>query len=174
MEKITNLVKKAKRKDKKSFCELIEIIKNDLYLIAKTRLKSEDDIADVIQDTIIICYNNIRFLRKENSFKSWAIKILINNCNKIYKNPNNTNISIECNNINEFLGTPENTDEKLNFEDLIRDLNTEEQLILTLHFYSRFTTKEISKITKIKENTIKSKISRAKEKIYKKYGGAIV
>ena len=85
MEKIIELVRKAKKNDQKSFCELIEIIKNDLYLIAKTRLKNEDDIADVIQDTIIICYKNIKFLRNEESFKSWVIKILINNCNKVYK-----------------------------------------------------------------------------------------
>lgn len=171
MEGLEELVKKAKRKDHKSFCNLIEIIKNDLYLIAKTRLKSEDDIADVIQDTIIICYNNIKFLRKESSFKSWAIKILINNCNKVYKNPNNVTISIENDNIGEFLYATVNIDEKLNFEDLIKDLNAEEQLILTLYYYSRYTTKEISKITKIKENTVKSKINRAKEKMYKKYGG---
>ena len=94
MEEITNLVNKAKRNDYEAFCKLIEIIKNDLYLIAKTRLKNEEDIADVIQETIITCYNNIRFLRKETSFKSWTIKVLINKCNKIYKNPNNINISI--------------------------------------------------------------------------------
>lgn len=171
MEEITNLVNKAKRNDYEAFCKLIEIIKNDLYLIAKTRLKNEEDIADVIQETIITCYNNIRFLRKETSFKPWTIKVLINKCNKIYKNPNNINISIESNSINEYLGTTENNDEKLNFEDLTKDLSSDEKLILTLYYYSRYTTKEISKITKIKENTIKSKISRAKEKIYKKYGG---
>lgn len=171
MEELTNLVKKAKRNDYQSFCELIEKIKKDLYLIAKTRLKSEDDIADAIQETIITCYNNIKFLRKETSFKSWAIKILINKCNKIYKNPNNVNISIESNNINDFLEATENNYEKLNFENLIKDLNHEEQLILTLYYYSRYTTKEISQITKIKENTIKSKINRAKEKLHKKYGG---
>ncbi len=172
MDKITELVKKAKKNNQESFCKLIEMIKNDLYLIAKTRLKSEDDIADAIQDTIIICYNNIKSLRKETSFKSWAIKILINNCNKIYKNYTNANISIEYD--DNLLGSSENTEEKLNFEDLIKDLNSEEQLILTLHYYSRYTTKEISKIIKIKENTVKSKISRAKAKIYKKYGGSIV
>lgn len=171
MEEITNLVNKAKRNDYEAFCKLIEIIKNDLYLIAKTRLKNEEDIADVIQETIITCYNNIKFLRKETSFKPWTIKVLINKCNKMYKNPNNINISIESNSINEYIGTTENNDEKLNFEDLIKDLSTDEKLILTLYYYSRYTTKEISKITKIKENTIKSKISRAKEKIYKKYGG---
>lgn len=167
MDKIQYLVRKAKKNDKESFCTLIEMIKNDLYLIAKTRLKNEDDISDAIQDTIINCYNNIKFLRKENSFKSWAIKILINNCNKIYKKNSKENISIEYD--ENLLGSVENTYEKLDFEDLIKDLNSDEQLILTLYYYSRYTTKEISQILKIKENTIKSKISRSKEKIYKKY-----
>lgn len=167
MDKIQYLVRKAKKNDKESFCTLIEMIKNDLYLIAKTRLKNEDDISDAIQDTIINCYNNIKFLRKENSFKSWAIKILINNCNKIYKKNSKENISIEYD--ENLLGSVENTYEKLDFEDLIKDLNADEQIILTLYYYSRYTTKEISQILKIKENTIKSKISRSKEKIYKKY-----
>ncbi len=58
--------------------------KKDLYLIAKTKLKNEDDIADVIQDTIIVCHKNIKHLRDINAFKAWAIKILINKCNKLY------------------------------------------------------------------------------------------
>ena len=46
------LVKRAKNNDEKAFDELIELIKNELYLIAKTKLKSDDDIADAIQETI--------------------------------------------------------------------------------------------------------------------------
>ena len=50
----------GKKNDKEAFCKLITYIKKDLYLIAKTKLKNEDDIADVIQDTIIVCYKNIK------------------------------------------------------------------------------------------------------------------
>mgnify|MGYP001034987731 CR=1 FL=1 len=39
MEKIVNLVKKAKKNDQESFCKLIEMVKKDLYLIAKTYRK---------------------------------------------------------------------------------------------------------------------------------------
>ena len=53
------LVKRAKNNDEKAFDELIELIKNELYLIAKTKLKSDDDIADAIQETILKCYQNI-------------------------------------------------------------------------------------------------------------------
>ena len=62
---LSKLVKKAKKGNKESFCELITIVKKELYLIARTRLKNEDDIADVIQDTIETCYKNIRSLKKD-------------------------------------------------------------------------------------------------------------
>ena len=78
MEEISGLVNLAKKNNKEAFSKLIEIIKKDLYLIAKTKLNNEDDIADVIQDTIISCYKNIKSLRDNKSFKAWAIKILIN------------------------------------------------------------------------------------------------
>ena len=94
MEELSNLVKLAKKNDKEAFCKLITYIKKDLYLIAKTKLKNEDDIADVIQDTIIVCYKNIKNLRDINAFKAWAIKILINKCNKLYGKQKNLDVSM--------------------------------------------------------------------------------
>ena len=79
------LVERAKKDEEEAFNELIMLLKNDMYLIAKSKLKSEDDIADAIQETILSCYNNLRKLRNNSLFKNWLIKILINECNKIYK-----------------------------------------------------------------------------------------
>lgn len=79
------LVEKAKKNDENAFNELIYLTQNEMYLIAKSRLKNEDDIADAIQETIIACYKNLRKLRNSSFFKTWLVKILINECNKIYK-----------------------------------------------------------------------------------------
>ena len=53
----------------------------------------------------------------------------------------------------------------IEFEILIKNLSSEEKLLLTLYYCSKYTIKEISKITKIKENTIKGKLARARNKI---------
>ena len=60
--------------------------------------------------------------------------------------------------------------DNIEFEVLIKDLDSEEKLILTLYYCSKYTIKEISKIVKIKESTIKSKMARAKNKIRKQFG----
>lgn len=164
------LVEKAKKEDE-AFDKLILLIEKELYFIAKTRLKNEDDIADAIQDTILACYKNLKKLRNNAFFKTWAIKILINKCNDIYKKRKN-NISFEDNEVENYIKIEDEIN--IGFEMLIKDLDHEEQLILKLYYYSKYTTKEISKILKKNENTIKSKIIRARNKIRNQLEGEVI
>ena len=48
-------------------------------------------------------------------------------------------------------------------------MKSDEQLILTLYYCSKYTTKEISKILNKRESTIKSKLIRSRNKIKKKF-----
>lgn len=166
------LVEKAKKNDENAFNELIYLTQNEMYLIAKSRLKNEDDIADAIQETIIACYKNLRKLRNSSFFKTWLVKILINECNKIYKRKKKYNDYNDQTIINEYQNEIDQIQlDSVSFDYLIRNLKDEEKLILTLYYYSDYSTKEISKILKINESTIRSKIVRAKEKLRKEYGG---
>lgn len=161
------LVEKAKNNDKTAFSELIVSIEKELYLIGKTKLNSDDDIGDAIQETIYKSYKNIKKLRDNSIFKTWIIKILINECNNIYKKKSRFNISYEDNEMEKYLAINDEN-ENMEFEYLIKDLDNEERMILTLYYCSKYTVKEISNIAKIKENTIKSKMARARNKIKKK------
>lgn len=165
------LIKKAINNDDKAFNELILSIEKELYLIAKSRLKEDDDIADAIQETIFKCYKNIHKLKDKCLFKTWIIKILINECNKIYRKKRKYKISLEDKEIDKYISTEEKFDENIEFYMLIKNLDYEEKIILTLYYCSNYTTKEISKILKKNENTIRSKMSRAKIKIKNQYKG---
>lgn len=50
------LVKKAKRHDNDAFVELMESQKLMMYKVARSYLRSDDDIADAIQETVLACY----------------------------------------------------------------------------------------------------------------------
>lgn len=163
------LIEKAKKNDEKAFDELIHIVKKDMYLIAKSKLKEEEDIADAIQETILSCYKNLRKLRDKSLFKPWLIKILINECNKIYKNKKKNNISYEENEVDNYFVSEDKYFENMKFDTLIKGLKEEEKIILTLYYYLGYSTKEISKIQKINQNTVRSKIARAKDKLKKQY-----
>lgn len=158
------LVKKAKKNDKEAFSELIVAVEKELYLIAKTKLNNDDDIGDAIQETIYKSYKNIKKLKDDSLFKTWLVKILINECNNIYRKKSKYTISYEEKEMENYISANEDSND-LEFEVLIKNLDTEEKLILTLYYCSKYTVKEISEIMKIKENTVKSKMVRAREKI---------
>ena len=83
--KLIELTICAQKGDMEAFSNLIISFEQDLYRIASIRLKNADDIDDVIQMTIEQTLKNIKKLKNPQYIKTWIIKILINNCNAIYK-----------------------------------------------------------------------------------------
>jgi len=165
---VEKLVERAKNNDSDAFTHLILNIERDLYCIAKSKIDNENDIEDIIQETMIIAFLNIKKLKNNSFFKTWIIKILINNCNKFYKRRKHK--SLEDEEI-ERIGSVEMDLSNIEFKDFISFLKEDERVILTFYYYLGYTTKEISKILNKREGTICSKISRAKTKIKEKYKG---
>ena len=164
------LIENSKNNDIESFTNLIQSIENDLYRIALIRLKNIDDINDAIQNTIINIYKNINKIKNYQYFKTWAIRILINECNKIYKQKSKSN-----NYESEIDSLPSEThcindiDNKIDFELALKNLSYEENLIITLKYNSQLSCSEISKILRVNINTVKSRLKRGKEKIKQYY-----
>ena len=117
--------------------------------------------------TMITAYKSIRKLKDEKKFKMWIIKILINKCNRIYRKKYKNDISIEEYNLDKYLilNSSKNVEDDLDFYSLIQNLDYHEKLIIILYYMEKYTVKEISKILGIKENTVKSKLYRARIKI---------
>lgn len=88
------LVKKAMRGDKDAFIVLMDKHSGSMLRIAHGYLSQEADIADVIQDTILDAYEHLPSLKEPRYFKTWLIRILLNNCNHIY-NRNKNYIPLE-------------------------------------------------------------------------------
>lgn len=161
-----DLVDKAKRGSGKAFTELIEENLKSIYRVAKGILNSEDDIEDAIQNTILKAYSNIKSLKNDELFKTWLIKILINECNKIY-NFNKKCISLDKVIEEQYNDKYENLDLKIAVDSLQEEL----RLVITLFYFEDLKISEISEIVGIPEGTVKSRLSRAKDKITESMNG---
>ncbi|VYU46583.1 sigma-70 family RNA polymerase sigma factor [Clostridium tertium] len=161
-----DLVDKAKKGNGKAFTKLIEENIKSIYRVAKGILSSEDDIEDAIQNTILKAYSNIKTLRKEELFKTWLIKILINECNKIY-NFNKKCISLDKVIEEQYNGKYENLDLKIAVDSLPEEL----RLVIVLFYFEDLKISEVSEIIGIPEGTVKSRLSRAKTKISESING---
>lgn len=170
---MNDLVESAKKGDKEAFTSLIQTIQYDLYRIAQARLNDDYDINDAIQNTMINAYKHVKKLKDNTMFKSWVIKILINECNQIYaskKKKIELFNKLENNSINNVEENPFNKiNSKIDFELILKNLNYKEKLIITLYYNSGYSCGEISDILGMKRNTVKSILTRTKEKIKKIY-----
>ena len=167
------LIKNALNGDKDSYTTLIISIQSDMYRVACARLNDIDDINDAIQETILKSYDKLNTLKEVKYFKTWIIRILINECNLIYRNKKRQlglfNKIVKADNVSNFTTNFQNIDNNIDFDILISKLNYNERIILTLYFKNKYSLTDISYILGINVNTIKTKLSRAKGKLKKLY-----
>ena len=164
------LVVRAKQGDLTALEEIIISMKNDLYKIAKSRFTNNEDAEDAVQETIISVMKSIKKVQKVESFKSWIIKILINKCNTIYKKRKKSSIYIDEIEISDTpVETNNDFDNDMDFYLMLKGLNYKEKLIIILFYSQDYSIKEISKMLKMNENTVKTNMFRAKAKIKNNY-----
>ena len=146
------LVKQAQRGNADAFISLIEENRQSLQRVAYGFFQNEEDVADAIQDTILDAFEHIGDLKKADLFKTWLIRILINNCNQIF-NHNKKNYYTDT--------MPEREDtaatgSSVEFMELLTALPSDGE---------QFTTKEIGNILHMNESTVKSRLHRGKEQL---------
>lgn len=158
------LVKKAQKGDTDAFVELMEMHKTALYKVAKSYLKSEEDIADVMQDTILSAYEHIGELKKSAYFKTWITRILMNHCNDVLRRQRHfVKAGWEEEREEDRQGSAPSDDRE--FYELLSELSEDVRPIFLLHYGEGFSIKEVAQILDMNENTVKSKLMRGRKKL---------
>ena len=160
------LVQKAKAHDQEAFSELMRMYKLSMYKAAKAILKNEEDIADAMQDTILDCWEKIHTLRKPEYFKTWLIRILINNCNVIY---NRRARWVMTDKIPEE-GAMETAYAGIEWEDMMNCLNEKQRIVVELYYVEQFKVKEIAEILHIGQSAVKGRLQSARKNLEVYYG----
>ena len=152
-------VSDAVKGDKDAFARLIHNNKVSMYRIAKNILKNEYDIEDAIGNSLLKAYENINKLRKNESFKPWLLRILINECYSLIKKSKRESASLEPDTAYE--------DNYRNFELIkaVKSLEQGQRVVTILFYYEDMSIKEIAKTLCLPEGTVKSRLSRAKERL---------
>lgn len=154
--------------DKNKYLEkMIEKYSDMVYRLALTRTKSKENSEDVYQDVFLRLSKKLPDFESEEHEKAWLIRVTIN-CSKNLLN-------------SKFLKYKEELKEDITFETkerhdiyyAVQELPLKYRTIIHLYYYENYKINEISKILNIKENTIKSNLSRAREKLKQKVEGGI-
>lgn len=155
------LIEKARSGEPEAFTELMQMYMQTMYKVARSVLRSDDDAADAIQDTILCCWEKIGQLKEGKYFKTWMIRILINKCNDILR-AKQRYVSEE--------GMPEPAAFDRHFDNVewneaLKTLDEKYRLVIMLYYVEGFKTSEISQLLDMPESTVRTRLSRGREKI---------
>ena len=162
-----SVLSRAKNGDEEAFLLLIEEYKLPMYKTAKAILGNEDDVCDAIQEALISIYKNLNSLKNDKYLKTWIIRITINKCYDLIEknNINNKKITKMQNSILE-KNIEEETEIKTDLEKALSIIDNDLKLVTVLYYYDDISVKGIADILGIPTGTVKSKLSRAREKLY--------
>lgn len=155
---------------------LMEQYGASLNKLAFTYLKDWARSEDVVQEVFMSCYKNLDDFREESAYRTWLYRITVNQCIDIIRKKNLLDyFSIK--ELKEYFIKKDNSAEnemlKKNDEhDLakhVMSLPLKYREVVVLFYYEDLSINEISLITNINVQTIKTRLKRAKEQLKKSY-----
>lgn len=166
MDTKLQLVRRAQRGDAEAFAALYREIYQNLYRFALYMLGNPADAEDVVSDAVTDAWMTIGKLRSEEAFEGWVFRILSNKCRRKRKEYVNKPLEWK-----EELGDAAGADdlaENLHLRRVFGELDDEERMVVGMHVFGGYTSREISEMTGMNANTVRSKESRALKKMAEK------
>lgn len=147
--------------DKESFSQAVLGCEHTLYRVAKSILFCDSDCEDAVQEAILKAYKKINTLKDEQYFKTWLVRILINECYRINKSEHKTY------NIEDFSSVcnRDNSDVSHELYAAIIKLPEKIRITIVLFYIEGYSVTEIKGILKIPEGTVKSRLSTGRKQL---------
>lgn len=124
-----------------------------MYRIAKSILIYDCDCEDAVQEAVLKAFSKLRSLREERYFKTWLIRILINECYR-KKKAKSKIVPFE-----EYVACePADNDNYSYLYQAVLSLKEPVRIVIVLHYIEGYSVEEIGKILKIPSGTVKSRL----------------
>jgi RNA polymerase sigma-70 factor (ECF subfamily) len=177
------IIEKIKNGNKDLYGIIIQKYNQRLYRIARSIVKDENELEDILQDTYLKAYMNLSQFRKESQFSTWLIRILINNANAtVLKSKRFDSTSKE--ELNKATGSHESPDFNMTnkelkaiLENAIDKLSETLRSVYIMREVENLSIQETAQCLDITEQNVKTRLHRAKEilkeELYKQSKGDV-
>ncbi len=151
--------------DAKTFAQMYEAVYKDMYRFALCMMKNRQEAEDTVSEAVVAAYENIRKLRNEEAFKNWIFTILSNVCRKRLKKAAKEQVHSREDMISRIPSQEMELGISVDVRRAFFLLEEEEQMIVGLSVFGGYNSQEIGKALKMNPNTVRSKRSRALQKM---------
>lgn len=134
-----------------------------MYSVAKSMVRSDEDCADAMQETVLKAFKAISGLKEAAYFNTWLFRILINECNLILRKRERV---IVMSKPPESIESSSATAEDMDLRQAISGLEEVTRTIVKLHYYQGLRLQEIAELLELSESAVKTRLHRARKTLY--------
>ena len=175
-------VKKAASGDADAFEQLVLKYQTPIYNLCFRMVGNAEDAADLSQESFLKAWNHLSSFHFEAAFSTWLYRLASNTCldflRSVKRHPQ-VSLTVEDNDgeeatldIPDSAPSPEesliSSEEAALLARAMAELEPEQRQILTLRVVNEMSYADIADILRIREGTVKSRLSRAREALRKK------
>ena len=169
------LLRKAATGDGAAFSSLMEIHERRMYAVALRMCANHEDAQDCLQEAMLRIYRAISSFKGQSSFSTWVYRITMNTCldelrrRKMRRTTSLDGLLDSGWSPAEELETPENnairSEQRRQIDRAIASLPDDMRSAIVLRDIQGFSYEEIAEMLNANVGTIKSRISRGREKL---------
>ncbi len=159
---------------------LINSYGNDVLRTSYMYLKDMQKAEDAFQEVFYKVYKKFGSFRGESSEKTWIIRITINVCKDMLRSAwikrvlLSDKVAVENDDVTDVESKIIRKDENMRLFEEVTSLPPSYKEVIILFYYHECDTAEISKILKIAQGTVRSRLHRGREILKSKLGGGLV
>ncbi|WP_282192746.1 sigma-70 family RNA polymerase sigma factor [Romboutsia ilealis] len=155
------LIKRAIEGNRQAFEELMNIYFDRLCKEAYMRCKYEEDVKEIVQETIYKAYRNISSLKEPQYFKTWLSRILINVANDYLRKKGMVDLELDEKAYIKEVVVEDRVEIKIDLYNAIDTLEDKYKDAIILRYINDLKIEDISKILDRPINTIKTHLRKA-------------
>lgn len=181
------LIRRAGQGDEDAFEQLVNAYEKPVYNLCLRMCGDRDEAFDLSQDTFIKAWHAISMFHGESKFKTWLMRIASNTCIDHLRKKKRQNVITMTDldrededkplerQIADYSTDPAVLAEKTQDHEAVREamnrLPDQDRLILSMRAIEDMSYQEIGDALQLQPGTVKSRISRAREKIRRSLDG---
>jgi len=172
---LNELILLSKRNDHQAFRKIVEYYQSKIYSLAFRLMSDDDDAKDIAQETFLRVWMHLSGFDTQRKFSTWIYAIATNLCLDKLKSPKHCYRSVMLDDsLNELISS-ENVEQNLINSELsniilalTNDLTNKQKIVFTLRDIEELEVEEITQITGLSANKIKSNLFLARQAIRNK------
>lgn len=152
----------------------VEKYMNMVYRISFHYFGNREDAEDVLQDVFVKLFTCKKEFADDEEMKAWLIRVTSNTCHSYFRNPfRKRRMDVDEKEWEKICGSSsseQDVNDRMVVFDAVMSLSEQYRIVVYLFYYEEYSISQISDVLKIKETTIQTRLSRAREKLKKSLG----